>query len=539
MTREAPLPPGSRPRTSTVVLVALVSIVVAGVVLVGLRGDRNPSSSDGRAVEPSGDAEHGVDAQNGVPTAPAPAQPPARICGSRSLLGPSSPPPGFRVLRPSQSLDDVVDASPAGTRFYLATGTHHLGRGPYDQVRPKPGMAFVGAPGAVIDGQGRNRYAFAGHAPSVTISHLTIQNFGGRLANRDQGVVNHDAADEWSIHHNTVRGNGGAGVFLGDGAVVANNCLRDNGQYGFSAYEPDGVRNVVLRNNEITGNNTANWESRVDTCGCTGGGKFWDTRNAKVIGNYIHRNHGVGLWADTNNAAFLVTGNYIASNAAEGLIYETSYNADISFNTFRRNGLVAGPRERGFPTPALYISESGSDPRAAREYGGSFRIRGNLFVDNWSGVVAWENADRFSGSPANTSTGVTTLVNPRIATEAHCSDPDLVGTDPYYDDCRWKTQGLRVEHNRFVLTASHIGRACTADRQCGYVGVFSNYGSYPDWSPYRGTAVERAITFRQDNLFRDNSYRGPWHFMALELGNDVSWDTWRGEYRQDAGSTYD
>ena len=34
-------------------------------------------------------------------------------------------------------------------------------------------------------------------------------------------------------------------------------------------------------------------------------------------------------------------------------------------------------------------------------------------MDNWAGVVAWENADRFAGSPANTSTGNTTLVNPR------------------------------------------------------------------------------------------------------------------------------
>ena len=33
---------------------------------------------------------------------------------------------------------------------------------------------------------------------------------------------------------------------------------------------------------------------------------------------------------------------------------------------------------------------------------------------NWSGVVLWENADRFCGSPNNTSTGYCTLVNTSV-----------------------------------------------------------------------------------------------------------------------------
>ena len=32
-------------------------------------------------------------------------------------------------------------------------------------------------------------------------------------------------------------------------------------------------------------------------------------------------------------------------------------------------------------------------------------ITGNTFIDNWNGVTLWENADRFCGSPANTSGG--------------------------------------------------------------------------------------------------------------------------------------
>ena len=46
-----------------------------------------------------------------------------------------------------------------------------------------------------------------------------------------------------------------------------------------------------------------------------------------------------------------------------GLIYEISYNAKISGNIFIRNGIGTGPKNRGFPTSAIYISESGSDSR--------------------------------------------------------------------------------------------------------------------------------------------------------------------------------
>ena len=87
------------------------------------------------------------------------------------------------------------------------------------------------------------------------------------------------------------------------------------------------------------------------------------------------------------------------------MFYETSYNAAILNNTFVRNAIVDGPTNPGFPTGAIYISEAGSDSRVAGSYGARLRISGNVFTDNWAGVVAWENADRFAGSAANTSTG--------------------------------------------------------------------------------------------------------------------------------------
>ena len=80
----------------------------------------------------------------------------------------------------------------------------------------RPGAAedrhgLLGSPGRRAGRPKKNRYAFTGQASDVTIEYLTIQNFGTRLENRDEGVVNHDQGDGWKIRHNTVRWNGGAG----------------------------------------------------------------------------------------------------------------------------------------------------------------------------------------------------------------------------------------------------------------------------------------------------------------------------------------
>ena len=529
-------------------LAAAALSVVLGLVLAGCgqSGDAAPESPAPGASVSSGTAST-ADPAAGDPTSAgtgrAGATPAygagkaAAVCGSALLDGPAEAPAGAVVVGPGQRLDETVEEHPAGTTYYLTAGVHTLGGGAYSQVQPKTGDAFVGAPGAVLDGRRTNRYAFGGQASGVTIRTLTIQHFGTRLQNRDEGVVNHDAGAGWTLRGVDVRENGGAGVMLGDGAVVEDSCLERNGQYGFNAYRPDGVHDVRLVHNEIAFNNTADWERRVDGCGCTGGGKFWATRDAVVEDNNVHDNHGVGVWADTNNTGFLLTDNTFADNDGPGVMYETSYNARITHNTFTRNAVTVG-HDVDFPEPALYLSESGADRRAGATYGDALLVSANLFTDNWSGVVLWENADRFAGSPANSSSGATTLVAPGVATAAACGTAAVVRTKPYVDDCRWKTQHVRVEDNRFVLHPDHIPGCTAAASGCGFVGLFSQWGTYPDWSPFKGAVVEDAVTLHQDNRFTGNSYAGPWRFMVHELGNAVEWDAWRSApYAQDAGST--
>jgi hypothetical protein len=66
----------------------------------------------------------------------------------------------------------------------------------------------------------------------------------------------------------------------------------------------------------------------------------------------------------------------------------------------------------------------------------------------------------------------------------------------------------------------------------------TRYGTYPSWSPYKGSTVGQHITFKQNNRFFDNAYNGPWQFMAYQPGTTVSWDTWPdAPYNEDRGRT--
>jgi Right handed beta helix region len=498
----------------------VVTVVVACLlVAVGCRSTAEPSATS-------------TPAASGV-SLPAP----TKVCGQPSVLGggPASAPAGAVTVAAGD--DSGVSWDQPGQTFWFAPGTHTLGGGQYSQIDPAAGTTFTGAPGAVLDGKHTNLYAFGGSAAHVHISYLTVQNFGPTGANQNEGVVNHDSAAGWTIDHSTLRDNAGAGTMLGSDNTLSYDCLQDNQQYGFNAYSPAGPVHLVISHNEIAGNDTYNWEARQPGCGCTGGGKFWAVNGATVSGNWVHGNHSQGLWADTNNRGIDISGNTIEDNYGDGLIYEISYNAQIKDNVFARNGLGAGPQDQGFPTSAIYISESGSDPRVPGPYGKTFAITGNTFVNNWGGVILWENSNRYCNSPANTSSGYCTLVAPATITNSSCNTKNIAHA-PYYDDCRWKTQNVTVSHNRFTFDPASVGKACTLKNMCGFQGVFSEYGSYPSWSPYQGTAVEKHITEQQNNHFTANTYTGPWRFMALAEGDDVSWSTWRAApYKQDQGST--
>ena len=475
----------------------------------------------------------------------APTTPPAKVCGSDSVLtGPSTAPNGAISVPAGDNSDFTFNQ--ANATYWFAPGVHTLGTGQFANIEPADHDTYIGAPGAILDGQHNNDSAFDGTAQHVTIEYLTIRNFGTLGGNSQQGVVNHDSGSYWTISHSTIADNAGAGVMLGSHNELSWDCLQDNQQYGFNAYSNSGeINGLVLDHNEIAGNDTYDYEAKQPGCGCSGGGKFWNVINATVTSNWVHDNTSVGLWADTNNAGFEFAGNYIEDNHNVGLMYEISYNAVIEYNTFTHNGLTDGPKTTGFPTSAIYISESGTDSRVDSNYQNSpFLIAHNVFLNNWGGVILWENSNRYCASPDNTSSGYCTLVDPQ-ATLKTCGNASLIKTHPYFAACRWKTQNALVEFNQFTFTPSAVGKTCTAAHLCGYNGVFSEYGSDPAWSPYKADIVPTAIAFHQNNKFYDNKYSGPWCFMGWELGTSVGFTQWRApanqassQFGQDAKSVH-
>ena len=334
--------------------VGSIVLIIAAAVVVGIAA-RDANSDDSSAG--SDPSLAGTSAASPVASSPAteassaaPQTPPTERCDSDALDGPSKAPANAVTVSKEESLADVVAAHSGKTTYWLTPGVHRLGKSPWDQVMPHAGDTFIGGPGAVLDGGNQNRYAFTGHAPNVTISFLTVQNFGAEGQSNNEGVVNHDLAKGWTVDSSTIQKNAGAGVMLSSGSRITGNCLRDNGQYGFSAYHANGVRDVVLHGNEISGNNTDDWEVRKPGCGCTGGGKFWETSGARITDNYVHDNRGVGLWADSNNVGFRIEGNYISGNDSEGIMYETSYNALIVQQHLRTQRAGQGPDQPWIPS---------------------------------------------------------------------------------------------------------------------------------------------------------------------------------------------
>ncbi|MFC4112630.1 right-handed parallel beta-helix repeat-containing protein [Nonomuraea zeae] len=430
-----------------------------------------------------------------------------------------------------------MDLRKANTTYYFETGTHTLEAATYAQIYPGEGSTFIGAPGAVLDGKGVNRYAFSQGATGVTIQYLTVTGF---VAPRDEGVVNHDSADNWVVEHNTFRGNSGAALMAGAANQIRGNCFKDNGQYGLNAYKAGNtITDLVVADNEFTGNNTDDWEHQEPGCGCTGGMKFWAVNGADVTGNWVHGNHGPGVWADTNNNDFLIEDNLIEDNESLGIFYEISYNAVIRNNTIRGNAWKSGAERAAkgdpFPEAAIYLSEADGEPRVAARTS-KIEITGNLFENNWGGITGWANADRFCNSPASTTGDCTLIVGPTNTSK--CSAP-AIASNPLYTDCRWWTKNVDVHHNTFTFDPSAVDGGCST-QYCGHMALLSNYGTYPDWSPYKGDVIQKAIVHDSNNSWHDNTYTGPWQFRVGDMDTSITPAQWVGpQYGQDAGSTFD
>ncbi len=511
-----------------------------------------------------------------------------------------------------------------GVVYYLEPGTH------IGSIQANKDDAFVGGfshgQATILSGGYSSRHqqaidsnSSAGNQSGVTVEYLTIKEFTPAV---DHAAINQEANTDWTIRHNTVTLNvPGAGVLAGANNNLIHNCLSRNGQYGFQGadvvgFSSDSVTggpyNITAEDNEISYNDTCDLEGRMENqaahldnynpvppryrnanCGHVtgdgnqGGFKLWRTNGVTIKDNYIHNNWGPGGWADTDNANTTWTGNKITDNDGSAIIEETSYNFSITHNYLARNGVIAGLGNASFPSPAIYVSESGSDRRfggvppcpeasCARQaaYPRQSVVSDNTLVDNGGSIFLWQNSNRYCGDSAD---AVCTLVGgeyrpftvsacrinlPLSAVDIATYTGQRTGSPQadWFDGCMWKTENVSVTRNTIEFDPARV-RDCspTAWPYCGAGGLFSEYGG-PGRA--RGWVIPTDITFFQGNHWSRNVYIGPSTFYAWNQGNGdnpVSWDKWTGTasegnlcgsaaerdsgycsgpFGQDAGSTY-
>ncbi len=483
--------------------------------------------------------------------------PPVTWCENGLPASPYTSAPNGAVTVPAGD-DNSFDNSNPNTTYWFTPGTHtNL------SVQVADGDTYIGAPGAIINGGNNIQYAFQGQYndtadQNVTIDYLTIEDFD---PNQGGGAVNGNGNNGWTEKDDLMKYNSpGSAMMLGGNNVVTDNCLTKNGEYGFNGYSyvdqtyedtfTGGATNITLTNNDVSYNNTQKTSSGVE-----GGGKFWQDGNVTVTSNYFHDNiDSPGVWMDTDNAGFLVKDNYISNNGGEGLMYEISYNADIIDNTFIDNGIVSGPTNPGFPTGAIYISESGGNSTIPSNYAGELNIQNNVFDDNWGGVVLYQNSNRHAGDGQDPGT-LTPPSGVNVYTWINTDGPDncpahLAETSPidYHSLCQWRTQDVTVRDNQFTFNPSDsvYGGKCTRANNCGQNALFSPYSSTAAYPAY---TVCNLIANSQGDVFSDNTYTGPWSFLYFNQGDVATWSQWTSGLtnvqgsgdnfgKQDAGSTF-
>jgi parallel beta-helix repeat protein len=271
------------------------------------------------------------------------------------------------TITPGQSIQAKVNSYPAGTQFLLKAGTYYNQR-----IVPKSGNAFIGEPGAILDGKNSTKYAIErGNRPypnNVLIKGLIIQNYappeqqGAILAGGPQPDQN---TTGWVVQNCEVRNNATGGIRTGDKTQVLGNFVHHNGQLGIMG----SGDSVLVQDNEISYNN---YKNLYPFGIALGGGKFVNTRWLTVRGNRVHDNQGNGLWTDIGNRYALIENNVVEANSGAGIMHEISYDATIRNNTARKNGFA-----RGWVTGAgILISASAN-----------VEVYGNTVTGNKQGIV--------------------------------------------------------------------------------------------------------------------------------------------------------
>lgn len=345
----------------------------------------------------------------------------ATFLARAAKLGADEPPPRVDVgdvdvhVYPGDDIGKLADSHPAGTVFMIH-GEHHK-----QSVSPKDNQAFIGADGAVLDGDNTTRDAFDSYADGVQIIGMEIRNY--KTTNQWRGAIN-GMGEDWVIIGNEIHHNAIAGMWIEGGGdpQIINNHIHHNGRSGLSVRYTDGG---LIENNEISYNNyQQKWNWGIEA----GAGKMWSTTNLVIRGNWSHHNHGPGFWTDHDNIGTLYENNLIEDNVANGIFHEISYDAIIRNNVIRRNG---GDSARWMWGGGIMIASSQN-----------VEIYGNTLEDNANGI-AMTRQNRGTGEY-----GLWTLANNYVHDNT-VVDSGLTGAAQDVGSNAIYSSGIRFENNSY------------------------------------------------------------------------------------------
>jgi hypothetical protein len=230
---------------------------------------------------------------------------------------------------------------------------------------------------------------YGGPAADVSVDYLDISH---DLHNTTGTIY---TGTGWTITHNNIHdsystpGNGVA-IYGGDQGTIEYNCLSRMGDYGVNLFGS----NSRFDYNEI-------YESNYKPdpgCGCSGGGKWWGTLNADIVGNaFVNDSPGGGtpVWLDNGNSGTLISGNYFYMSYGSAISSETGFDLKVTGNLFLDGGWGRGSGGCGNNCDgAVNLDSSGGFNVPGSRYENQVLISSNQFVDNWEGIDIWQGGSR-------------------------------------------------------------------------------------------------------------------------------------------------
>ena len=230
---------------------------------------------------------------------------------------------------------------------------------------------------------------YGGPSGAVAVEYLNISD------DRHSTDATIYTGSGWTIKYDNIHdGNGspGLGVAIGDGdrSLIEYNCLSKMGDYGLNI----GGVDPIFEYNEIYDTNY----NADPGCGCSGGGKWWGSLNADIVGNaFVDDGPGgsAPIWLDNGNAGTLIRGNYFYRDYGSSVLSETGYNLKITGNLFVDSGWGTGSGTCGSNCGGtVNLNTSGGLNVPGSRYENTVAVSGNQFINDWIGLDIWQSGQR-------------------------------------------------------------------------------------------------------------------------------------------------